>query len=120
MRVSGVFTPDSLFGRQGRRNALDDIGGASADAGILDGLIDTHQLQRFPPRHRISDSFICRHAGINTICHTPRRIARRGLSHIIKEIAYRHIENLTDIPQLGCADPVGATLIFLHLLKNYI
>ena len=34
MRVSGVFTQDSLFGRQGRRNALDDIGGAPANAGI--------------------------------------------------------------------------------------
>ena len=53
-------------------------------------------------------------------CHSPRRTAHRGFSHIIKEIADRHIENLTDIPQARGADPVGAALIFLHLLKSYI
>ncbi len=112
--------PDSLFARQGHRNDLDDTGSAAADAGILDGVIETQQFQILPPHHQVFDRFICRHVGVNTTCQTLWRTAHRGFGIIIKEIDYGHIRDMTDLPQAGRADLVGAALIFLQLLKSYI
>ena len=42
----------------------------------------------------------------------------RVFIHALKEIFDRHPENAGKVPQPGSADPGGAALIFLYLLKS--
>lgn len=88
---------------------------AFAHLRIADPIVGPHEFERFSAREGIRVERclrLVRHAGgANAV------IAHYPVSHVIEEEGDRDIENAAKLEQPGSTDPIGASLVFLDLLK---
>ena len=80
---------------------------------IVDPVIGADQLDGFTPAQRIGVERFGRRFGKS--CRDRRGAYR---VHVVEEERDRDVQHATEIMQPAGADPVGASLVFLNLLKS--
>src|SRR5580693_1071183 len=118
--------PDFQLGPPGRTEALIprksfsaagqspcEIEQPAAQGRVVDPVICADQLDGFTAAQRIGVERFGRRLG------EPRRDRRRANRvHVVEEEGDRNVQHATEIMQPAGADPIGAALVFLDLLKG--
>src|SRR5690606_31574268 len=87
---------------------------------LLDRIVRPHEFERFTVEYKLllqlPDSWKRRSAlGVMEVARTG---SGGGIAHVLVKIGDRAIEHQAEIPKTACADPIGAALVFLHLLEG--
>ena len=107
-----------LFIRTEVRQRTHQLKHSARGAAVGDGIISTHQIQRFALVHRIvrERNRFFRQSGV------ARQHARRTFGnlfvHLVKEIADGNFQHFADIKQTAGTDTVQAAFVFLYLLES--